>query len=231
MFWTSERKAAPEHFSDKGPLYNQPLFYSFPVPVLPPVIFWLALWGKQVREIFVLIHCPFFSPGVFAFKMPLVFEFRPIIVFAERIIIYLQLSWSLYFSGQPGKVLLLDNLSSLWEERAVICSSIQVSKEGEKYTFSGGFCVWTSHTVEEEAVISQDGRFIDWDHIWWGLSWHSSAAGAHHGSSASVHYELSQKAPRTIKGTLAGKLSIFFIHSCWALILQCVLFSLAFFPQ
>lgn len=153
MFWMCERKAAPERLSDKGPLYNQPLFYSFPVPVLPLVLFWLALWGKQVRGIFVLIHCPFFSPGVFAFKMPLVFEFRLIIVFAERIIIYLQLSWSLYFSGQPGKVLLLDNFSSLWGERAMICSSVQASKEGEKYTFSGGFCVWTSHTVEEEAGL------------------------------------------------------------------------------
>lgn len=137
--------------------------------------------------------------------MPLVFECSQIIVSVERIIISLLLSWSLHLSGGPGKVLLLDDFSSLWEERAVICSSIQISKEGEKYTSSGVFCVWTPHAAEEEAATAQGGRFTDWDRHWGGLSWHSLAAGAPRGTSASVHYEPAEKAPGAKTRELTGK--------------------------
>ena len=137
--------------------------------------------------------------------MPLVFECSQIIVSVERIIISLLLSWSLRLSGWPGKVLLLDDFSSLWEQRAVICSSIQISKEGEKCTFYGVFCVWTPRTVEEEAATAQGGRFTDWDRHWGGLSWHSLAAGAPHGASASVHYEPAEKAPGAKTRELTGK--------------------------
>lgn len=93
----------------------------------------------------------------------LVFECRPIIVFAERIILSVQLSWLLCFSGWLGKVL-LDDFSSLQGERdsdLFLCSGL---KEGEKYHFLGLLCL-SAPTVEEAAVIAQDGRFIDWDHV------------------------------------------------------------------
>ena len=49
------------------------------------------------------------------------------------------------------------------------------------------------------------GRFTDWDHHWGGLSWHSLAAGAPHGASASVHYEPAEKAPGAKTRELTGK--------------------------
>lgn len=208
-----QRRVAAECFPTKGHCIISP--YFIPSQCL---FFHHSFFHWPCEEIFVL------TPQVcFAFKMPLLFECRLIIVFAERIII-LQLSWSLHFSGWPGKVLLLDNFSFFWRERAVICSSVQISKEGEKYyTFSGGFCVWTPRTVEEEAVVAQEVRCIHRG----GLSWHSSAAAAPHGSSARIHCGFSQMAPGTVTGTLAGKnLHILYMRLLSSASAMCLFFSL-----
>ena len=195
--------APPERFSDTGPLCSQPLHHPSQCQFCSCAF--LAGSVKKPGEAnscFNPLTIPL--PRYFSFKMPLVFECSQIIVSVERIISLL-LSWSLCLSGWPEKVLLLDDSSSLWEERAVICSSIQISKEGGKCTFSGVFCVWTPHTVGEEAATAQGSRFTDWDHHWGGLSWHSLAAGAPHGASASVHYEPAEKAPGARTRELTGK--------------------------
>lgn len=116
----------------------------------------------------------------------------------------MQLSWLLCFPGRLGKVL-FDDFSSLRGERdsdLFLCSGL---KRRWKISFFWGLLCLSAPTVVEAAVIAQDGRFIDWAHVCGGLSHRHTAAAALLASRADDHKELSQGAPGSTTGQLAGK--------------------------
>lgn len=129
---------APEpSLTDTGPLYNQLSFPSFPVPALPPILYRLVLWGKLVRAPFVLIHCPFFSSGVFSFGLWMQSDHsfcwknnhqRA----AQQVTLFL---WS------AGESIIRSFLFSLRGKRQWFVPLFRSQKK-VKISFSDGFCVW-----------------------------------------------------------------------------------------
>lgn len=192
---------APEpSLTDTGPLYNQLSFPSFPVPALPPVLFQLVLWGKLVRATFVLIYCPFFSSGVFAFG----FWMQTNHSFCWKNNHQCAAQLVTLFLWSAGESIIRRFLFSPRGKRQWFVPLFRSQKKVKNIIFWWLLCL-SAPTVVEAAVIAQDGGFIDWDHVWGGLSHRHTAAAALLASPAGVHKELSQGVPGSTTGQLAGK--------------------------
>lgn len=135
----SESMVAPEaSLADKEPLYNQPLFHPLSVPVLPPLPFSAGPVKKVGEGYFCFNPLTILLPRCFCLENAFGFWFQTEQSFCWKNNHLLAAQLVTSFLWLAGESIIIRQFS-LWGERSVICSSVRVSKEGEKYPFSDGF--------------------------------------------------------------------------------------------